>query len=40
MRILYLTHRLPYAPNRGDRSCLDRLAALLHDATTHRVTIR
>ena len=35
MRILFLTHRLPYAPNRGDRI---RAYHLLHTlATEHEV---
>jgi sugar transferase (PEP-CTERM/EpsH1 system associated) len=37
MRILYLTHRLPYAPNRGDR--IRAYYMLRHLAVNHRVDL-
>jgi sugar transferase (PEP-CTERM/EpsH1 system associated) len=34
MRVLYLTHRLPYAPNRGDRIRAYHTLRFLHDVAT------
>src|SRR5882724_2045726 len=34
MRVLYLTHRLPYAPNRGDRIRAYHTLRCLHDVAT------